>query len=161
MSIPAHDHAASAGGRPPTVISVFDLFTIGIGPSSSHTVGPMHAARRFAETLADEGLLAATARVHTDLYGALGATARDVGRLVLGQTLTPVGVGLAVGASLALATGIVVMIIAKPVGAIVHLLDPVAYVSGILLIIFACGVAAWFPTMNAARIDPMKSLRHD
>ena len=58
--------------------------------------------------------------------------------------------------------GIVVhQLIAKPVGAIVHLFDPVAYVSGILLIIIACGAAAWFPTMNAARIDPMKSLRHD
>jgi predicted permease len=92
---------------------------------------------------------------------ALGATARDVGRLVLGQTFRPVAVGLAVGASLALATGIVVMTVAKPVGAIVHLLDPVAYVSGVLVIIIACGFAAWLPTMNAARIDPMKSLRHD
>jgi L-serine dehydratase len=44
-------------------ISIFDLFTIGIGPSSSHTVGPMRAARRFAERLAAEGLLDRTARV--------------------------------------------------------------------------------------------------
>lgn len=88
MSIVAHDHAADARRRPPTVISVFDLFTIGIGPSSSHTVGPMRAARRFAETLADERLLAATARVHTDLYGSLGATGRGHG------TLTAVMVGL-------------------------------------------------------------------
>ncbi len=88
MSIIAHDHAADARRRPPTVISVFDLFTIGIGPSSSHTVGPMRAARRFAGTLADEGLLAATARVHTDLYGSLGATGRGHG------TLTAVMVGL-------------------------------------------------------------------
>jgi predicted permease len=92
---------------------------------------------------------------------ALGATARDVGRLVLGQTLKPVGAGLAVGASLALATGIVVLTVARPVGTVIHLLDPVAYVSGVLVIIIACGVAAWLPTMNAARIDPMKSLRHD
>ena len=44
-------------------ISVFDLFTIGIGPSSSHTVGPMRAARRFAERLGDAGLLDQAARV--------------------------------------------------------------------------------------------------
>ena len=44
-------------------ISIFDLFTIGIGPSSSHTVGPMRAARRFAERLAAEGVLDRTERV--------------------------------------------------------------------------------------------------
>ena len=38
-------------------ISVFDLFSIGIGPSSSHTVGPMRAARTFASGLADDGLI--------------------------------------------------------------------------------------------------------
>jgi L-serine dehydratase len=65
--------------RPPVVTSVFELFTVGIGPSSSHTVGPMRAARRFAESVADNGLLAATARVHTDLYGSLGATGRGHG----------------------------------------------------------------------------------
>ena len=65
--------------RPPVVTSVFELFTVGIGPSSSHTVGPMRAARRFAESVADDGLLAATARVHTDLYGSLGATGRGHG----------------------------------------------------------------------------------
>jgi L-serine dehydratase len=55
-------------------ISVFDLFSIGIGPSSSHTVGPMRAARRFAAGLADDGLLADTARVRVELFGSLGAT---------------------------------------------------------------------------------------
>ena len=65
--------------RPPVVTSVFELFTVGIGPSSSHTVGPMRAARRFAESVADNGLLAATARVHADLYGSLGATGRGHG----------------------------------------------------------------------------------
>ncbi|WP_288012463.1 serine dehydratase beta chain, partial [Diaphorobacter sp.] len=39
-------------------VSVFDLFKIGIGPSSSHTVGPMRAARLFAQRLAREGVLA-------------------------------------------------------------------------------------------------------
>lgn len=47
-------------------ISVFDLFTIGIGPSSSHTVGPMRAARRFAERLEHEGLLERTAGVRIE-----------------------------------------------------------------------------------------------
>jgi L-serine dehydratase len=55
-------------------ISVFDLFKIGIGPSSSHTVGPMRAACRFAETLDEAGLLARTAAVKAELFGSLGAT---------------------------------------------------------------------------------------
>ncbi|MEV6642916.1 L-serine ammonia-lyase [Amycolatopsis sp. NPDC051371] len=53
-------------------ISVFDLFSIGIGPSSSHTVGPMRAARTFVDGLGDD--LAATARVQAELFGSLGAT---------------------------------------------------------------------------------------
>ncbi|HEX9632450.1 MAG TPA: L-serine ammonia-lyase [Gemmatimonadales bacterium] len=57
-------------------ISVLDLFKIGIGPSSSHTVGPMRAARRFAEGLADGGMLDRVVRVQTDLYGSLALTGR-------------------------------------------------------------------------------------
>ena len=60
-------------------VSVFDLFKIGIGPSSSHTVGPMRAARLFAQRLADEGLLARTARVQSELFGSLGATGKGHG----------------------------------------------------------------------------------
>ncbi len=60
-------------------ISVFDLFKIGIGPSSSHTVGPMRAARMFALALERDGLLGATASVHCDLYGSLGATGKGHG----------------------------------------------------------------------------------
>ena len=60
-------------------VSVFDLFKIGIGPSSSHTVGPMRAARMFVTRLAHEGLLARTARVKSDLYGSLGATGKGHG----------------------------------------------------------------------------------
>jgi L-serine dehydratase len=66
-------------------ISAFDLFKIGIGPSSSHTVGPMVAARRFAEALRDAGLQPATLRA--DLFGSLGATGRGHGTdkaLILG-----------------------------------------------------------------------------
>ncbi|MFB6827648.1 L-serine ammonia-lyase [Streptomyces hydrogenans] len=60
-------------------ISVFDLFSIGIGPSSSHTVGPMRAARMFARRLKNEGLLAGTAKVRAELYGSLGATGHGHG----------------------------------------------------------------------------------
>ena len=57
-------------------VSTFDLFKIGIGPSSSHTVGPMVAARRFTEALEAAGLLARTARVSVDLYGSLALTGK-------------------------------------------------------------------------------------
>jgi L-serine dehydratase len=60
-------------------VSVFDLFKIGIGPSSSHTVGPMRAARLFATRLRNDGLLASTARVSSQLYGSLGATGKGHG----------------------------------------------------------------------------------
>ncbi|MGI8761742.1 MAG: L-serine ammonia-lyase [Jatrophihabitantaceae bacterium] len=60
-------------------ISVFDLFTIGIGPSSSHTVGPMRAARTFAAGLADDGLLSGLTRVRVELFGSLGATGHGHG----------------------------------------------------------------------------------
>ena len=55
-------------------LSAFDLFSVGIGPSSSHTVGPMRAAGRFVAGLERDGLLAATARVRAELFGSLGAT---------------------------------------------------------------------------------------
>jgi L-serine dehydratase len=60
-------------------ISVFDLFSIGIGPSSSHTVGPMRAARMFAAGLARDGLLDRVTRVRCELYGSLGATGHGHG----------------------------------------------------------------------------------
>ena len=60
-------------------ISAFDLFKIGIGPSSSHTVGPMRAARLFVAGLQTQGLLAQVARVHCGLYGSLGATGKGHG----------------------------------------------------------------------------------
>ncbi|GAA3215583.1 L-serine ammonia-lyase, iron-sulfur-dependent, subunit alpha [Microbacterium terregens] len=55
-------------------VSAFELFSIGIGPSSSHTVGPMRAARDFAVLLRRAGLLDSVARVTCTLYGSLGAT---------------------------------------------------------------------------------------
>jgi L-serine dehydratase len=62
-------------------LSVFDLFKIGIGPSSSHTVGPMVAADRFARGLAEEGALASTRRVTVELFGSLGATGKGHGSI--------------------------------------------------------------------------------
>lgn len=60
-------------------VSVFDLFKIGIGPSSSHTVGPMRAARQFALGLQDSGLLSQTEAIKSELFGSLGATGRGHG----------------------------------------------------------------------------------
>ncbi len=60
-------------------ISVFDLFKIGIGPSSSHTVGPMRAAGMFLTALDEKGLLTRTHSVRTELFGSLGATGRGHG----------------------------------------------------------------------------------
>ncbi|TVZ05539.1 L-serine ammonia-lyase [Trebonia kvetii] len=60
-------------------ISAFDLFKVGIGPSSSHTVGPMRAACLFARRLDGEGALGATAAVRVELFGSLGATGHGHG----------------------------------------------------------------------------------
>jgi L-serine dehydratase len=60
-------------------ISAFDLFKVGIGPSSSHTVGPMRAASSFASRLERDGLLPRTARVRAELFGSLGATGHGHG----------------------------------------------------------------------------------
>ncbi|MBD2837834.1 L-serine ammonia-lyase [Pseudomonas sp. JM0905a] len=60
-------------------LSVFDLFKVGIGPSSSHTVGPMRAAAGFAQGLKSDGLLARVASVRAELYGSLGATGKGHG----------------------------------------------------------------------------------
>lgn len=60
-------------------LSAFDLYSIGIGPSSSHTVGPMRAAKRFAEWLATSGQLADVRRVRAELFGSLGATGHGHG----------------------------------------------------------------------------------
>jgi L-serine dehydratase len=60
-------------------ISVFDLFSVGIGPSSSHTVGPMRAAHKFVERLRAGGRLDEVSRVHVELFGSLGATGHGHG----------------------------------------------------------------------------------
>lgn len=69
-------------------VGVFDLFSIGIGPSSSHTVGPMRAAAVFAEELKGLGVLGDVAGLRVDLYGSLAATGHGHG------TMTAVLLGL-------------------------------------------------------------------
>ncbi len=60
-------------------LSVFDIFKIGIGPSSSHTVGPMRAARRFAEHLVATAIVDRVASIKVELFGSLGFTGRGHG----------------------------------------------------------------------------------
>ncbi len=77
-------------------ISIFELFSIGIGPSSSHTVGPMRAARRFVVALVAHGSLDATVRIKVELYGSLALTGKGHGTdkaILLGlEGKTPEGV---------------------------------------------------------------------
>ncbi len=58
---------------------MFDLYSVGIGPSSSHTVGPMRAAHRFADAVVQAGVLDRTDRVRAELFGSLGATGHGHG----------------------------------------------------------------------------------
>ena len=60
-------------------VSTFEIFKIGIGPSSSHTVGPMHAARQFAELLIGEQMDMQCTALQVGLYGSLGHTGRGHG----------------------------------------------------------------------------------
>jgi L-serine dehydratase len=60
-------------------LSAFDLYSVGIGPSSSHTVGPMRAAKRFVDGLAESGRLGDVRRVKAELFGSLGATGHGHG----------------------------------------------------------------------------------
>ena len=85
-------------------VSTFDLFKIGIGPSSSHTVGPMVAARRFCVLIDEMGHLAHTMRIAVDLYGSLALTgkghASDVAIIMGLAGETPSGVAIDAGAQL-------------------------------------------------------------
>ncbi|MEA1065225.1 L-serine ammonia-lyase [Erwinia sp. HR93] len=58
------------------MISIFDMFKIGIGPSSSHTVGPMKAGKQFVDDLAENGLLECVTRIAVDVYGSLSLTGK-------------------------------------------------------------------------------------
>ena len=57
-------------------ISVFDMLKIGVGPSSSHTLGPWRAAERFLEELRTENIFNITERIKVDLYGSLSLTGK-------------------------------------------------------------------------------------
>jgi predicted permease len=94
---------------------------------------------------------------------ALGATTRDVTRLVVSQSTRPVGVGLLVGggSAAALASLLLATPAAAAIGEIVHVLDPAAYAVSLLIIIAACLVAAAVPAFRAARLDPTRALRHE
>lgn len=75
------------------MVSVFQIFSIGIGPSSSHTVGPMRAARRFLSELFEREFLEDVARIETELFGSLAMTGRghatDLAVLLGLEGLTP------------------------------------------------------------------------
>jgi ABC-type antimicrobial peptide transport system permease subunit len=83
-------------------------------------------------------------------------------RLVLSQSLRPVGLGLAVGGGLAAALAIVLMAIpGSEIGGWVHALDPLAYTASLLVIVTSCVLAVSVPALRAARIDPIATLRKD
>ena len=94
---------------------------------------------------------------------ALGATTLDVTRLVLSQSIRPVGVGLVIGA--AAAAGLSALLLttsaAAIIGQVVHTHDPVAYGTSLLVILAACLVAAAIPASRAARLDPTQTLRQE
>ena len=94
---------------------------------------------------------------------ALGASSQKVTRLMLAQTTRPVLLGLLAGAALAasMATFVLATEAGAMIAAIVHVTDPVAYLSSLLVIVVACLFAAWIPASRAARVDPMKTLRQE
>jgi len=94
---------------------------------------------------------------------ALGATSKDVTALVIAQTSKPVIIGLVGGASLvlSLATALLSTPAAGLIGDVIHVFDPVAYVSSLLLIVTVCLLAAWIPAARAVRLDPMQTLRQE
>ena len=94
---------------------------------------------------------------------ALGASAQNVTRLILAQTTRPVVYGLLAGVGLAgaLATFLIATPAAAPITEMVHVSDPIAYVTSLLVIVAACLLAAWMPARRAARLDPMQTLRQE
>jgi predicted permease len=94
---------------------------------------------------------------------ALGAASKHVVRLILFQSLRPVGIGLAAGAGLAAALAILLLTLpgASEIGDWVHVLDPVAYGVSVMTIVTSCALAVSVPALRAARIDPIATLRKD
>ena len=94
---------------------------------------------------------------------ALGAATNNVVRLILWQSVRPVGIGLAGGGGLAVAVAIVLMTtpIAAEIGDSIDVLDPGAYAASLLVIVTSCLLAVSLPAWRAARIDPIATLRKD
>lgn len=94
---------------------------------------------------------------------ALGATARDVRRLILGQMARPVGAGLLAGTALAamLATVLMSTRAASQIGSVIDVFEPAAYIASLACIVAACVAAGLIPALRAARIDPMVTLKQD
>ena len=94
---------------------------------------------------------------------ALGATPRDIMRLVLSQSMRPIAAGVVVGGALAAVTAIVLLAtpLAEMIGTLVHPFDPLAYASSLSVIIATCLVAALLPARRAAHINPIATLRAD
>jgi len=94
---------------------------------------------------------------------ALGATARNVTRLVLSQSIRPVGLGILIGAGSA--AGLAALLLsspsAGPIGELVQVLDPIAYGVSLLIILAACLAAASIPASRAAHLDPTTTLRQE
>ena len=94
---------------------------------------------------------------------ALGATVRSVTGMVLAQAVRPVGAGILAGTGMAAAVAMLLTstLGVSTIGSIVHVFDPVAYGASLVCIVAACALASLIPTIRAARIDPMKTLRQD
>ena len=94
---------------------------------------------------------------------ALGASSQSVTRLMLSQTIPPVLCGLIAGGGLAatLATVLLSTPFGEFISQIVHVADPVAYATSLLVIVAACVAAAWLPATRASRLDPMRTLRQE
>jgi len=94
---------------------------------------------------------------------ALGATARDVSRLVLSQSIRPVAAGLLIGGIAA--AGLSALLLATPaaatIGQLIRVRDPIAYGASLLVILTACLAAASIPSARAARLDPTRTLRQE
>ena len=94
---------------------------------------------------------------------ALGASSRQVTRLILAQTTRPVVYGLLAGVGLtaALATTLLAMPAGATIAEVVRVTDPIAYMASLVAIVTACLLAAWIPASRASRLDPMRTLRRD
>jgi len=94
---------------------------------------------------------------------ALGATTRDVSRLVLSQSIRPVAAGLLIGGIAA--AGLSALLLATPaaatIGQLIRVRDPIAYGASLLVILTACLAAASIPAARAARLDPTRTLRQE